>query len=270
VNEVVKMNIKWVVFLNDGTDTRRNNYLVDKLVANGIMPVMRLYRSNVLPYDGDVGAVVRHYVARGVLYYQLYNEPNINSENDQGFPNPNHYALQWATAARMVMYNGGYPGLGALSPGGEYNHYTFLDRTMRAIIRNGDGVLLNRAWISAHNYNGLRPPEDPDGFFLYRKYNDTVRDNINRSLPVIGTEAGSYHPDPQVEMAVIRWQYDYMQHREPYFFAHSHWVLANLVAGSVDDSWEWQSLFRDGFIHPIVTDFFYQGPALPARPENSP
>ncbi|MCB8987541.1 MAG: hypothetical protein H6661_07320 [Ardenticatenaceae bacterium] len=56
---------------------------MDKLVANGIMPVMRLYRNGVLPYDGDVGAMVRHYRARGVYYYQLYNEPNVNDENHQ-------------------------------------------------------------------------------------------------------------------------------------------------------------------------------------------
>jgi hypothetical protein len=48
-----------------------------------------------------------------------------------------------------------------------------------------------------------------------------------------------------------------MRQAEPYFFAFSHWLIANGVAGSWDDRWEFQTLFRDGFVHPVVTDFFY-------------
>jgi hypothetical protein len=257
VGEMVKMNIKWVVFLNDNDSTGGNDYLVERLTANGVMPVMRLYLATVEPY-GDVGEVVRYYRARGVHYFQIYNEPNTNVENGQGFANPNRYALAWALTARQVVNNGGLPGLGAFSPGGAYNHYDFLDRTLRALEFHGDLALLNHAWLSVHNYHGLRPYDDPDGFWLYRRYNEIVESHLGRSLPVIGTEGGSYHPDPQVEKEYISWQYDYMAEREPYFFAYSHWLLANREGGGHDDAWEWQSLFRPGFVHPVVTDFFYQ------------
>jgi hypothetical protein len=258
VAQLVRMHIKWVVFLNDGTNIGANDYLVDRLVANGIMPVMRLYRSGILPYDGDLGPMVRHYRARGVYYFQLYNEPNIDDENHQGFANPNQYATAWAAAAREVINNGGLPGIGALSPGGSYDHYAFLDRTLRALKWNGDAGLLNRSWLSVHNYHGLRPYDDPHGFLLFRNYDEIVRNHFHRSLPQIGTEGGSYHPDPQVEKQFLIYQYSYMRDAEPYFFAHSHWLLANAEGGSVDTSWEWQSLFRSGFVHPVVTDFFYR------------
>jgi hypothetical protein len=257
VNEVVRMNIKWVVFMNDGTQIGDNDYLVERLVANGIMPVIRLFRSGVLPYDGNVGAMVAHYRAKGVYYFQLYNEPNVNVENQQGFANPNQYALAWATAAREVIANGGFPGLGALSPGGEYNHYDFLARTLQAIKFNGDEALLNRTWLSVHNYQGLRPYDDPDGFLLFRKYDEIVQSNIGRSLPMIGTEGGSYSPDRNVELELIRYQYSYMRDAEPYFLAFSYWILANREGGSYDDAWEWQALFQSGFVHPAVTQFFY-------------
>jgi hypothetical protein len=42
VAEMRLMNIKWVVFLNDNTNIGDNDYLVERLVANGIMPIMRL------------------------------------------------------------------------------------------------------------------------------------------------------------------------------------------------------------------------------------
>lgn len=257
VGELAKMHIKWLVFLNGNGDMNSNEYLVDRLVASGIMPVMRLYLATVEPYR-DVGAIVRHYRARGVIYFQIYNEPNTNVENGQGFANPNRYAVAWAATARQVVNNGGLPGIGAFSPGGEYNHYDFLDRTLRALAFNGDAALLNHAWLSAHNYHGLRPYDDPDGFWLYRKYDAIVNSHLGRSLPIIGTEGGSYHPDPQVEREFLTWQYSAMRSREPYFLAYSHWLLANREGGGGDDTWEWQALFRPGFVHPVVTEFFYR------------
>ncbi|MCB0034873.1 MAG: hypothetical protein KDE51_12660, partial [Anaerolineales bacterium] len=204
IAEVRKMHIKWVVFLNDNTNIGDNDYLVEQLVANGIMPIMRIYRDSVLPYDGELGPMVAHYRRKGVFYFQLYNEPNVNIENNQGAANPNAYAVTWAAAARDVVNNGGLPGLGALSPGGEYNHLLFLERTLRAIKFNGDEHLLNRAWISLHNYHGLRALDDTGGFLMFREYDKIVQAALGRSLPIIGTEGGSYSPDnPQVSKDLL-------------------------------------------------------------------
>ena len=258
VAEMVRMHIKWVVFLNDGANAGANDHLVERLVASGIMPVMRLYRSGVLSYDGDLGPMVAHYRAKGVYYYQLYNEPNVNDENHQGFANPNQYAVTWAASARDVIANGGLPGIGALSPGGAYNHYDFLGRTLQALRYNGDAHLLNHTWLSVHNYHGTRPYDDPNGFLLFRKYDEIANSHLGRSLPMIGTEGGSYSPDHNVETEFIRYQYTYMRNAEPYFLAFSYWLIANAEGGSNDATWEWQALFRSGFVHPAVTDFFYK------------
>ncbi|MBK9049757.1 MAG: hypothetical protein IPL78_02195 [Chloroflexi bacterium] len=181
VGEMVRMHIKWVVFLNDGTNIGNNDYLVDRLVANGIMPVMRLYRSNVTIYEGDLGKMVAHYRARGVYYYQLYNEPNVNEENNQGAANPSQYATMWAVGARDVIANGGFPGFGSMSPGGAFNHYLYLERVLQALKHNGDAGLLNRAWLSVHNYHGTRPYDDPDGFLMFRNYDQIIQKELNRS-----------------------------------------------------------------------------------------
>ena len=240
VGEMVRMHIKWVVFLNDGTNIGNNDYLVDRLVANGIMPVMRLYRSNVTIYEGDLGKMVAHYRARGVYYYQLYNEPNVNEENNQGAANPSQYATMWAVGARDVIANGGFPGFGSMSPGGAYNHYLYLERVLQALKHNGDAGLLNRAWLSVHNYHGTRPYDDPDGFLMFRNYDQIIQKELNRSLPMIGTEGGSYSSDINVEKNLIVYQYSYMREAEPYFLAFSYWILANREGGSGDNAWEWQ------------------------------
>lgn len=260
VGELVKMHIKWVVFLNSPQDMTSNDYLVERLVANGIMPVMRIYQSAIEPY-GDLTPMVRHYRRKGVYYYQLYNEPNANVENRQGFANPNQYATAWSASARQVISAGGLPGIGSFSPGGEYDHFEFLRRTLEIMEYNGDTHLLNHAWFSAHNYHGTREYDDPGGFLLFRSYNQIINNHLGRSLPIIGTEAGSYAETDEAEIPFIRYQYDYMKYdHEPYFLGFSWWILANRAGGHHDDAWEWQALFKEGgYVHPAVTSYFYNG-----------
>ena len=260
VGELVRMHIKWVVFLNTGQDTTSNDYLVERLVANGIMPVMRVYQATIEPY-GDITPMVRHYRAKGVYYYQLYNEPNTNVENRQSFANPNQYAIAWSATARQVISAGGLPGIGAFSPGGAYDHFEFLQRTLEIMRYNGDLHLLNHAWFSAHNYHGTRELDDPGGFFLFREYNRIIEQQIGRSLPIIGTEAGSYAGTDEAEMPFIRFQYDYMKNEhEPYYLGFSWWILANRAGGHYDDAWEWQALFKEGgYAHPAIANYFYGG-----------
>jgi hypothetical protein len=258
VDQLIRMHIKWVVFLNDGSNIGDNDYLVSRLVDAGIMPVMRVYRSNILPYDSDLAPMVAHYRAKGVYYYQLYNEPNANEENSQGFANPNQYALAWASAAQQVIASGGLPGFGAFSPGGAFDDDTFLARTLQALRYNGDQGLLNWAWLSVHNYHGTRQFDDPGGFLLFRKYDEIIRTQLGRSLPMIGTEGGSYSTNPQVEKELLQFQYTYMRNAEPYFFAFSAWLLANMEGGGGDPTWEWQTWFRNSYVHPVVTEFFYR------------
>jgi hypothetical protein len=258
VDQLIRMHIRWAVFLNDGANIGDNDYLVERLVAAGIMPVMRIYRVDTSHYDQDLRPMVAHYRAKGVYYYQLYNEPNVNDENRQGFSNPNQYARAWSVAARQVLASGGLPGIGAFSPGGSYDHYLFLERTIQALAGAGESALLNRAWLSVHNYHGLRAQDDENGFLLFRAYDEIIRDQLGRSLPMIGTEAGSYSSDEQQEKELIIWQYRYMGAAEPYFFAFSYWLLANQDGGSRDGRWEYQALFSGGVAHPVVADFFYR------------
>jgi hypothetical protein len=130
---------------------------------------------------------------------------------------------------------------------------------LRAIKYNGDAGMLNRAWLSVHNYHGTRALDDPDGFLLFRNYDEIIRSHLQRSMPIIGTEGGSYSDDPAVVERLLRYQYNYMKNAEPYFLAFSYWALANMEGGSWDSTWEWQTLFRRNYVHPVVSDFFYKG-----------
>jgi len=49
-----------------------------------------------------------------------------------------------------------------------------------------------------------------------------------------------------------------MRDAKPYFLAFSYWLLANSAGGAHDSTWEWQALFKPGFVHPAITEFFYK------------
>lgn len=260
VVELSRMHIKWLVFLNDGTDVGRNDYLVQRLVGMGIEPVMRLYVYGVVPYDGNLAAAVHHYHELGVNYFQLYNEPNLFAEAAGRVPNPDWYVTHWAEAAEVVVANGGLPGFGALSPGGEYNDLAYFRGALESLKRRKQEYLLNTGWISIHNYAQYQPVDSTDGFMRFRLYNQIVVEELGRPLPILGTEGGHYADMTEQYMHVSQ-EYGYMKDREDYFFCHTYWLLGNQIGGAWDSSFEYQVLFHvDGYIDPLVAGLFYRGP----------
>jgi hypothetical protein len=239
VEKAQALGATWVTFLNKPDDLTSNDYLVKKLTAAGIMPVMRVYGDGSSPINADLKPLVQHYGQMGVTYYQLYNEPNLAEENGGQSPDVNRYVANWLPAARQVVQAGGLPGLGALSPQGEANDVTFLQSSINAIKAQGGSDVLGRAWISAHNY-GDQP-------LHVRDYDAVARAALGRSLPIIGTEAGIY-PNGKIteqdQTRIVKEAYDHMAQREPYYFSYSFWVLANKAGGGHDPRWEGQALYH--------------------------
>lgn len=263
VDQMSQMKVKWAVILNDGSDMTQNDYLVNKLEANGIEPVMRVFTPGMQPVSGDLGAMVRHYTAMGVHYFQLYNEPNHPVETGGAAPDVNKYLDLWLPAAKVVADNGGLPGLGALSPGGDtpdspgrMDDRAFLRQALQGIKDRGAVNVLDKAWLAAHNYMGDRPLSDPDGLQRVSQYDQIVNETLGRSMPIIGTEGGSFASSPAGEAAQTTQVTDAMRYmrdeRAPYNFAYTYWVIANSLGGGHDQSFEWQALFQPGHTSPLV------------------
>lgn len=260
VLELQRMHVRWVVLLNDGTDIGRNDFLVKRLLAAQMMPVMRLYVHGVVPYDDNLGEAVRHYRDLGVQYFQLYNEPNLFAEAAGREPNPDWYVSHWASAAGIVVANGGLPGFGALSPGGEFNDLDYLRGALQALKLRNQTYLLNQGWLSVHNYAQYQPVDSTEGFLRFRLYNQIIVEELGRSIPILGTEGGHYAGVDEQFLHVIA-EYRYLGEREPYFFCHTYWLIGNQIGGSWDPTFEHQALFRaDGYVNPLVTGLFYRGP----------
>lgn len=169
VSEIKAMGIKWVKFLNEETEGRHYDYMVEQLVANDIMPIVRIYNHCNQPLDlGSLGRMVDYYLPKGVYYYELYNEPDIWGW-DGGWcedpePDPEYLAEIWAPAAREVLARGGYPSLPSIFPVGKNVpgwKDSFFQRFLKAIKANGDTDILYSSWGAVHNYFINHPPNYP-------------------------------------------------------------------------------------------------------------
>jgi hypothetical protein len=197
VSELSAMNIKWVKLLNDGVAGRHHDKTIDHLVMAGIMPILRLYQECNEPYDlQQLDALVRHYVSKGVYYFELYNEPDTVGRDggwcqSEGQPQPERLAAMWADAARQVYLAGGYPSLPSFFapsrklPGWQDD---FFYKFFRALKEQGNESTLYFSWAAVHNYNLNHPPTYP--------YDDV---NLN-SRPLTVEEIERYNLTPtQVE-----------------------------------------------------------------------
>jgi hypothetical protein len=268
VAEAQRMGVKWVTFLNNGASIGDNDYLVSKLVGAGIEPVMRLYSPTLAPIRGDVEGMVRHYADMGVHYFQPFNEPNLNDENPDGKVSVDRYLDAWLPAAKAIVRGGGLPGFGSMAPGGDFDDQQFLVAALDGLKARGETGVLDKAWLSMHNYTWNHPIQDRgdgDGFFKFRAYHSTVRQALGRDLPIIGTEGGTFvgeQEDPQMASVTPGMAADWTQQafrymrdqREPWMFASSVWTIADLAGGGADQRFEAQALFKaDGTQNTIVS-----------------
>jgi hypothetical protein len=268
VAEAQRMGVKWVTFLNDGASVGQNDYLVNKLVGAGIEPIMRLYSAKLAPIHGDIEGMVRHYTKMGVHYFQPFNEPNLSIEQPDGVPSVDRYLQAWIPAAKAIAKGGGLPGFGSLAPGGDKNDIDFLREALDGLRARGELPLLDRAWLSMHNYTHNHPIEeraDTDGFFKFRAYHKILQEALGRALPILGTEGGTFvgeHEDKtlaaidsRTAVEMTQQAYRYMRdQREPWNFAYSFWTIANEAGGGTDTEFSQHALFKgDGTASPIVS-----------------
>jgi hypothetical protein len=272
VPELLAMRIKWVVFLNglNDYDLGANDYLVQQLARHNIEPVLRV-EARVGPLDlGRLRKLVTHYRRLGVHYFQVFNEPNLDREWGAGFPHtPDRFVQYWLPAARVVVQHGGYVGLAPMSPGGDYSDYEFLRGSLSTLVAGKEYAVLNRAWISVHNYTSGSPADfidDVRGFGRYRRYAAISRAVLGAVLPMLGTEGGSAPPaqsphpwDDQgpeasweVQAGWIQAAYRFMSHSEPYFFCYSPWLIGNKVGGGHDERWESAAWFKQAGHEEVV------------------
>ena len=97
----------------------------------------------------------------------------------------------------------------------------------------------------AHNYMGDKPLANPDGLLRVQRYDQIINDELGRSMPIIGTEGGSFvggSVNEAVQMSLVT-SICAMQARAAVQL-RLQLLGAGQLGGGKDPSWEWQALFQ--------------------------
>ncbi len=241
VPELVAMKIRWLVVLQgmNDWDLIANDYLIDRLNAEGIMVVMRIDRPIGKMDWARLGWIVARYRERGVRYFQIFNEPNADGEWSADAPHtPEQFVSYWTAAAEVVAGNGGRPGFAPVSPQPDDSDLLFFKAALEELKIKGRFDLVNQMWLSVHNYGDFDPlnPTD-DGFFRYRSYDGVVKKVFGGSIPLLVTEGGTGDADQMANVIAPMYRFVAIG-REPYLLTFAPWLIGNAVGGGHDPRWE--------------------------------
>jgi hypothetical protein len=241
IPELKAMKIRWLVILQgmNDWDLVTNDYLIDRLNAEGITVVMRIDRQVGKMDWQRLGWIVARYRERGVRYFQLYNEPNVLEEWGNSDPaTPEQFIAYWIQGAEVIAANGGFPGFAPMSPQRDDSDLVFFQAALEELKRLKRFDLANMMWVSVHNYGDFDKsyPTD-DGFFRYRSYDAIVRRVFSGSLPIIITEGGITDAEQMTNVIAPMYQF-VTKEREPFMLAFAPWLIGNAVGGGHDARWE--------------------------------
>ena len=207
-------------------DLVANDYLIDRLNAEGITVVMRMDRQVGKMDWQRLGWIVARYRERGVRYFQLYNEPNVLEEWGNSDPaTPEQFITYWIQGAEVIAANGGFPGFAPMSPQRDDSDLLFFQMALAELKRLKRFDLANLMWISVHNYGDFDGRNfSDDGFFRYRSYDALVKKVFGGSLPLIITEGGLTDAEQMTNQIGSMYRF-VTKEREPFLLAFAPWPI---------------------------------------------
>ena len=246
IGRLQELGARWALVIYG--DEIQLEQLAPRFRDAGIMVVWRKgLRANERYYDWgrDVETLQRLGMPP---YLQLYNEPALSAEWDEGEPDFEVFREHILQAARDVYNAGGYVGL-------QFVDDEWLRGTLRAIKERRGEAIFGRMFFVPHPYALNHPPdytEDANGVLGFRHFAQIFQEEIGFVPPMIAGEGGwKYHATddrrfPQIDDArhaayhaeVFNWfRTGQLSDGEPlpdYLFAFCPWLLS---AGLDDSAW---------------------------------
>lgn len=189
IEQLAAMKIKWVKLLDDGGGS--GLAFSQKLVAAGIMPVVRLFLAQLNPSylsSRELDTVSR-YVDIGVRYFESNNEPDLPAEWQNNAKPDNWLEIvvdNFIRDADGVLARGGLLALPAMGPGSR-------DNPISLVVQKGRRDLFERGcWVAIHNYTLNHPLDYP-------------YDDVNQTGRPLTQEEFDYY---------ARWQYSHLTYEQ--------------------------------------------------------
>lgn len=154
--ELKAMGVKWVkIFNHDGALD-----FAELLLAEGIMPIVRIYRPTPNPSRLGVREVVQidAFLRSGVRYFEFNSEPDQDGEWRGGRVPANGIDLVTEnTIANLetILERGGMPGIPAVSNGSRW------DLVGKIISHGRKDLFAGPVWQALHNFSRNRPLDYP-------------------------------------------------------------------------------------------------------------
>jgi len=156
IPELKAMGVKWVkVFNHDGALD-----FCDLLLAEGFMPIVRLYRPS--PNPGRLGVKelvhIDALIRSGVRYFEFNNEPDVDAEWKGGRVPVNGLDItvdNTIATLEVILERGGMPAIPALANGSRW------DLVGRIVAAGRRDLLDGPVWQAIHNYSRNRPLDYP-------------------------------------------------------------------------------------------------------------
>jgi hypothetical protein len=156
IPELKAMGVKWVkIFNHDGALD-----FAELLLAEGIMPVARIYRPTPNPSRLGVKEVVQidAFLRSGVRYFEFNSEPDQDSEWRGGRVPANGIDLvveNTIANLEVILERGGMPGIPAVSNGSRW------DLVGKIVAHGRKDLFAGPVWQAIHNFPRNRPLDYP-------------------------------------------------------------------------------------------------------------
>ena len=235
------MRVKWALVIYGDENMLR--IAAPRFRDAGIMVVWRrMLRASDRYYDWgrDISILAEYGVPP---YMQIYNEPNLDVEWDEGSPDLDDYIPNFLHAAQEVYNAGGYVGL-------QFVREDWLAAAIDALRRHGGERVFGRMFFIPHPYGLNHPPEydaDVNAMLGFLPYAAIFERELGFVPPMIAGEGGwaigSDHDVnfPKVTEELHRdyfvalfgmFQTGVMPNGDPlpdYFFAFCPWLISDMM-----------------------------------------
>ncbi len=154
--ELKAMGVKWVkIYNHEGAQE-----FTELLLAEGFMPVMRIYRASPNPGRLGVKEMVQidAFLRLGVRYFEFNSEPDQDAEWKGGRVPANGIDLvveNTVANLELILERGGMPGIPAVSNGSRW------DLVGKIIAYGRKDLFAGPVWQAIHNYSRNRPLDYP-------------------------------------------------------------------------------------------------------------
>ncbi len=156
IPELKSMGVKWVKVFNHDSALD----FCELLLAEGIMPVVRIYRPS--PNPGRLGVkelvLIDALIRAGVRYFEFNNEPDVDAEWKGGRVPVNGIELTVESTianVEIILERGGMPAIPALANGSRW------DLVGRIVAAGRRDLFDGPVWQAVHNFSRNRPLDYP-------------------------------------------------------------------------------------------------------------